>query len=435
MYKIVFLFLAMVCFGCQHTEQKLTQQQAMTYSKIDEYFSALTKLKKFNGAVVVTSNGETLLNKAYSITKDKNSHLYVTKNHQFDIRSISKLVAKIAVLQLEQKGLIERSKTINTYLNDFPYGDKVTIQHLMDNTSGLPRRLDQEYDFFAMEIEETIALIKKAALEFEPGTAYRYSNLGYELLYYIIHQITGKPFVQYAQDEIFDPLEMEHTGAHFYSNVKNLHQFAYYHSLQNDSITEVDHFNEERNRQVNLYSTTSDLMKLMEYVRKEPFVTELQNEQGIIGHSGGSEGIRAHVQTDILKNYSFAFLCNYDEIPFAQIITDLENIIEEKPYTIPKPLHRTSMTISPAILHNYKGKYDVAEFNHKILEFRVENDSLVFYQDDQREVALKAENDSTFFDNPKSTDSFIFQKSDSLNSYDVIMRWKGVDFKGILIED
>ena len=429
MKKIIFIVCISLVISCnpkQHTIK--IEQEDILQEKIEKYFEALSSIRQFNGVVAVKKNDKKIIDKAFNIYKDSSSRFFVTTNHQFDLRSISKLVAKTAIIQLEREGKINRNDSIAKFLKKFPNGNKITIQHLMDNTSGLPRRLEGNFDFFSMEVPEIIDLIKNIPLEFEPGTDTRYSNLGYEVLYYIIYKVSDKPFSQYVQDEIFDKLGMVNSGAHFYSTKKNLTKFAYYHTLENDSIVEIDHFDKERNRQANLYATTEDLMKLMNYISKEPFASALKNEKNIIGHSGGSKGIRSHVQTNISKDYSFAFLCNYDEIPFSQIISDLEKIIEGNPYTILKELNRNEIYVTPELLKQYAGRYDIAEFNHKIIEFRVENDSLIFYQNEKRDVALKAENDSTFFFDPKSSDSFIFRKQDTV--YNVYMKWKGVEFKG-----
>ena len=429
MRKIVVILCLYIIASCNtQPQEKIVEQKDTLEEKIDSYFKALTKLRQFNGAVIVEKNKNLIINQAYTITKDSLSKLYVTTDHQFDLRSISKLVAKTAIIQLEREGKINRNDSITKFLKNFPNGNKITIQHLMDNTSGLPRRLEGNFDFFSMEVTEIIDLIKNVPLEFEPGSDTRYSNLGFEVLYYIIYKVSGKPFSQYVQDNIFDKLGMVNSGAHFYTTKKNLTKFAYYNILENDSIVEIDHFDKERKRQANLYATTEDLMKLMEYISTEPFASAFKNEKNIIGHSGGSKGIRSHVQTNISKGYSFAFLCNYDEIPFSQIISDLESIIEGNPYTIPKELNRNEIYVTPELLKQYVGRYDIAEFNHKIIEFRVENDSLIFYQNEKRDVALKAENDSTFFFDPKSSDSFIFRKHDTVCN--VYMKWKGVEFKG-----
>ena len=432
MRKIVVILCLYIIGSCNtKSQEKIAEQKDALEEKIDEYFKALAKLRQFNGVVIVEKNKKPIINKAYTMAKDSSSRLYVTRDHQFDLRSISKLVAKIAIIQLEREGKINRNDSINKFLKNFLNGKKITIQHLMDNTSGLPRRLEGNFDFFSMEVPEIIEMIKNVPLEFEPGSDTRYSNLGYEVLYYIIYKVSGKQFSQYVQDKIFDELGMVNSGAHFYSVKKNLTNFAYYHTLKHDSIVEIDHFDKVRNRQANLYATTEDLIKLMDYISKEPFASALKDEKNIIGHSGGSEGIRSHVQTNMSKGYSFAFLCNYDEIPFSQIISDLEKIIEGNPYTIPKELNRNEIYVTPELLKQYVGRYDIAEFNHKIIEFRVENDSLIFYQNEKRDVALKAENDSTFFFDPKSSDSFIFRKQDTV--YSVYMKWKGVEFRGTSI--
>ena len=89
---------------------------------------------------------------------DKNSKLYVHEDSQFDIRSIAKLFAKVSVVDLEQKGLLNRNDLLEKYLPDFPNGNQITIEHLMHNKSGLPRELS--------DVENTLELLPEEVIQF-----------------------------------------------------------------------------------------------------------------------------------------------------------------------------------------------------------------------------------------------------------------------------
>jgi hypothetical protein len=58
--------------------------------RIDAYFTALTRLKKFNGDIYVRANGRNILKKACHLSADPKSSLRVGNSSQFDIHSISK---------------------------------------------------------------------------------------------------------------------------------------------------------------------------------------------------------------------------------------------------------------------------------------------------------------------------------------------------------
>jgi CubicO group peptidase (beta-lactamase class C family) len=45
-------------------------------------------------------------------------------------------------------------------------------------------------------------------LEFVPGSKWRYSNTGYELLGFLIHRVTGKPYGEFLRERFFEPFGM-----------------------------------------------------------------------------------------------------------------------------------------------------------------------------------------------------------------------------------
>lgn len=437
--QLSILFFAFLFCGCQPINSN-GQEDANTHSKLeqnlDEYFNALLALKQFNGVVLVEKNGKEVLKKAYNLSENASDSLYVTTEHQFDLRSVSKLISKYILKRLQDEGKISVDDTIETYLPDFPNGNKITIQHLMDNQSGLPRELynEDELDIFSMEPAELVALIKKESLEFEPGTETRYSNLGYELLYFIIGKLTGKTFAQHIQEEVFDRLDMQSSGAHFYTDRKQLKKYAFYHTSDDDNnIIQIEHFEKGSKKQAKLFSTVDDVKKLLREFQQDPYNKKLSSSNGIIGHSGGSEGIRSHIETNIHHNYSFIFLSNYDQIPFADIIKSLRKIMEGKPYEIPKKLNRQAIEISENVIKKYVGKYDFKDANHVIIDFKVEDVGMVVYQKGDKLGPIFAENDTLFFWESEGAESIEF-KLDKNGNYKVIMDMFGAPWEGTKIE-
>lgn len=425
---LIFFLLLLSIFSCKKNEKI----ESEITTNLNQYFTALTQLKKFNGVVLVHQDGKEVFKKAFNIEDDLKSKLVISTAHQFDLRSVSKLISKAIILKMEKEGKINREDVLDKFEPGFPSGDKITIQHLLDNSSGFAREfIDEEnMNLIEMPTQEVIDLIKTQPLEFEPGTDTRYSNLGFQILYFIIGKIYNKSFAQYVQDEVFDEIGMNHSGAHFFVDKNKLEKFAYYHELDDDGeIVQVNHFKEDSKPQARLFSTADDLILYLNFLNQESYLSKLPNKKGIITHSGGSDGIRTHISLNTKGNYSYVFLANYDEIPFNEIIENVENIIEEKPFVIPKPINRIAVPIAKELLENYVGVYDFAEINHTIFEFKIENDSLTYQEYGEKVGFLSAENDSTFFDNPKSIDGFTFKKVDE-KEYKVMLKWLGAEFEG-----
>ncbi|WGD34618.1 serine hydrolase [Olleya sp. YS] len=436
MKQISLLFLLPILFiSCkdknrQTAETKL-QPTTELNKKIDEYFSALSNIGKFNGVIYALKDDIEIIHKAYNLNTNERSTTYVNIESQFDIHSVSKLMAHYLIEKFELEGKLKKSDSITKFIPDFPKGDKINLEMLLNHTSGLPRGFENiEGDAIKLAPDEIIEYAKKQNLLFEPGTDKQYSNVAYEIIYLLIEDISNKTFAQCLSDEVFQPLGMNRSGAHFYLKNKNLKNLAKNHEKDDSEIVRVDNILPDELKTARIFSTASDLNKFLNYIKTEPYASLLKNKQSIIEKSGGSDGIRVEIYTNLEHNYNFIFLANYEEVPFQKTVEDFANILENKPYELPKELNRQSIELSNEILNEYVGVYSFADMGNLELTFKIENNNLVVFQDGEQIATLKAESKNTFFDDPKDPESFEF--IDNIDgSFSVLMGWKGVKLKGI----
>lgn len=424
------LFVLLV--GCNNLKPHIDygfETDATRRKKIDAYFTNLVELEQFNGVLLVQPKGRKPFLKAYNINNNESASSFVETQSQFDIHSVSKLIAKAIILEMEIKGKIRRTDFLNKYISDFPNGDKITIQHLMDNTSGLPREPNlEDTTKFALSNDEIIEWAKKEKLQFEPGSEKRYSNVGYELLYYIIGQLNNTSFSDYVASRYFPKLKMTKSSGHFYTSKANLTHWAKNHQKDGGLIV-VDNITDYIYRQSMLYATAQDLLLFLGYLENEPYRSTLQNDEGIIAWTGGAEGVRAHVQYNTKQEYSFVVLANYDDIPLKDILQTVENIMEDKPFKMPKKIERVAVVVEDAVLKKYVGTYEFSEADNLLLEFKLENNALHVYQEGSLLTPLMAENDSIFFYDPSANESVQF--IEGAEGYEVLFGWKGIPLKGV----
>ncbi len=436
MRQILSIFvLTMILISCNNADKKAKEyaqhQTEKLNEKVDGYFSALHRIGKFNGVVFASKNDTLIINKAYNLNQDKKSTTYVTTESQFDIHSVSKLMAHYLIEKFEIDGKIKKSESIKKFIPDFPDGDKITIEMLLNHTSGLPRNLEGvEEDNINLSSEQIVEYAKKQKLLFEPGIEQQYSNVAYELVYFVIQEVSNQSFAQCLADNVFQPLEMKNSGAHFYLKEDNLKKLAKNHEKDDGQIMQVENVLPDELKTARIFSTASDLNKFLNHIKNEPFASLLQNESNVIEKSGGSDGIRVEIYTNLEYNYNFIFLANYEEVPFQKTVEDFAKILENKPYDVPKELNRKSIKLSAEILNGYEGTYSFADMGNLELTFKVEHENLVVYQDGEQIATLKAESENTFFDDPKEPESFEFVDNEK-DSFNVQMGWKGVKLKGI----
>ena len=139
----------------------------------------------------------------------------VTANTQFRIASMSKSFTAMAIVKLRDDGKLRLDDAVEKYIPELK-GQKLTkdaptltIRDLLTHSGGFPQDDPWGDRQLADTEEELLALIKKG-LHFSnvTGLQYEYSNLGFTMLGYIIHKVSGKPYSQYIAEHIWKPLGM-----------------------------------------------------------------------------------------------------------------------------------------------------------------------------------------------------------------------------------
>lgn len=135
----------------------------------------------------------------------------------FRIGSVTKQFAAAAVLKLVEDGKLELSDPLSRFVPGYPNGEAVTVQMLLDHTSGIKSYTDLPGVMEGpirddLTTAQLIERFKDQPPEFAPGEGWKYNNSGYVLVGAVIEQVTGKPWHQYLQEAFFAPLKMTHTG-------------------------------------------------------------------------------------------------------------------------------------------------------------------------------------------------------------------------------
>lgn len=169
------------------------------------------------GAVAVVQDGKLLLAKGYGYADVAQRKPVVAESTLFRLASTSKLFVWTAVMQLVEQGKLDLNTDINMYLTDFKIPDAqsepITLLDLMNHTAGFEERALGTSARRSEDIQPLGEFLAKhmPAQVFPPGTITAYSNYGTALAGYIVSQVSGMPFEKYVEQNIFDPLDMEHS--------------------------------------------------------------------------------------------------------------------------------------------------------------------------------------------------------------------------------
>ena len=134
----------------------------------------------------------------------------------FLIASISKPMTATGLMVLYDRGELKLDDPVMKFIPEFSEGDraKITIQHLLTHTSGLPDQLPENNDLRKAHapLSEFVKGAIKVPLKFAPGTEYSYQSMGILLASEIVQRITGEPFEPFMKREVFLPLGMTKTA-------------------------------------------------------------------------------------------------------------------------------------------------------------------------------------------------------------------------------
>jgi CubicO group peptidase (beta-lactamase class C family) len=183
--------------------------------ELDSIFSKYNKMGVFNGTVIYGEHGREIFKHAYGYTDFKNK-IPLSTSSAFQLASVSKMFTAAAIMILKEKGKLNYDDSIIGYIPEFPFG-KVTIRNLLNHRSGLSNYMylaDNKWNVLKpLANEDMIDLFvqHKPECYFQPDKGFQYNNTNYALLGSIVERISGEPFDQFVKENIFEPLEMNHS--------------------------------------------------------------------------------------------------------------------------------------------------------------------------------------------------------------------------------
>jgi CubicO group peptidase (beta-lactamase class C family) len=178
-------------------------------AKADSVMKA-AEAKGFSGVARIARNGNVILEKGYGLA-DRAAKIPFTKSTVVQIGSNTKDFTAVAILQLQNRGLLSVDDKLSRFFPNAPNDKKdITIWQLVKHEAGFPLGLGG--DFEPVSKAQLIDNAMKFKLLFPPGSRKSYSNTGYALLAAVIEQVSGKSYDNYIRDNILAPLGLTHTG-------------------------------------------------------------------------------------------------------------------------------------------------------------------------------------------------------------------------------
>jgi CubicO group peptidase (beta-lactamase class C family) len=291
------------------------------------------------------------------------------------------------ILRLQERGKLKVQDPICQYLTPCPDTWKaVTVHHLLTHTSGIPSYTGlpgfmQKDSILPLTHDELIGRFRDLPLEFEPGARFKYNNSGYFLLGVIIEKITGSPYEDVLEKEIFTPLGMKDSGYDRPGTILPRRASGYTgrgRDLANAAYLDMG----IPYAAGSLYSTVEDLLiwdqalytdALLPATAREVMYTPFKDNYAYgwtvqaasaqnfghtrIAHGGGINGFSTII-TRVPDNRAAVIVLTNNVTSGANAVArDLVAILYGQPYKL--PVARTVATVDPKIYDRYAGEYEL----------------------------------------------------------------------------
>ena len=292
-------------------------------------------------AIGVVSKDKVLVSKGYGLRNIEVGN-NVDENTTFHTASVSKLFTAQAVVQLfyrQNRSLNSRLSEILPQLNfSSDLAKTITVKQLLNHSSGLPdirnyqwhnhytsdKRLEEYFEAMRLEVDSG------------PGTEYAYSNLGYNILAYVVQVLSNQLFEDYMQEYILQPAGMAQSDFRYFNTTED--NRASPHSLKKLGkkvyVRKVYPYSREHAGSSTLNASVEDLNRWMIRFLKElrsgqyeemlepsigtyPYIGlgfQLGELDGFtkVGHYGGDRGFRSYLFMIPEKEMGFVILANCD---------------------------------------------------------------------------------------------------------------------------
>jgi len=348
-------------------------------AKLDLFFDRLAEKGKAMGSLAVVKDGKMIhartigYGRVEGTGKDR-----LTAASRFRIGSITKMFTAAMVLQLVDEGKLKLTDTLDTFFPQVPNARAITVAHLLAHRSGVPnvRRDRPNANTLPMTHDERLALIVKAKPDFEPGTKFRYSNSGYQLLGLILEEVTGKPYGELLRDRITSKVGLKDTYLATGAIDVKKHEALTYMRLGADWKPVPETYPTALFSAGGIVSTPADLAAFAralfdgKVVSKEGLdrmkTIRDGDEMGMgmerykfagktfYGHAGGGDNYGAWLAYLPEEKLAVAYASNAKVYSVENIVRGVVDIYYGRPFTIPA---LESVAVAPEVLEKYVGVY------------------------------------------------------------------------------
>jgi CubicO group peptidase (beta-lactamase class C family) len=380
---------------------------------------------------------------------DKENNVPMTENTVANIASGTKTFTALALMQLQEKGLLDIDQPLNRYLPQFhpkTRGEnlnQLTVKSVITHSSGLQADILNNSDIGSGKYTDVLGFINETYLLYPPGMVELYSSSGYNILGHLIKEVSGQDYPEYIHKNILTPLGMNHSGfimdplknrTGVYSGGERMHEYGFRDIASGGIYTDINDFIKYARGLMDAYNG-KDLPLIKSASVREMFTLQSgnamieSNKKGLgwfmfkndsvfaVTHSG--DAVTGHAEICLIPDKNSAVMILINSAEGESLKRDLSfhfiskfglSVPDIIPPQIIKEVRREikPVILPDEILKNHAGDYSQG---FSFITVSVEDSSLVMMRDN-RKYLLNPLSESEFVPCEKAGQDILSENSD-----------------------
>lgn len=321
-------------------------------------------------SVALGRDGKLLLAKAYGLANVEHQ-VPTTNDTVFRTASICKMFTAVSILQLAEQGKLDLDAPVASYFpnlhkDDWTFTTRQLLGHLAGVRHYKSSRESMSTRYFS-DVQSALSTFANDPLLHRPGSQYKYSSFGYNLLGAIVEQRSGESYADYFRQHIGQVAGMQHTQVDNHFRIIPHRSAGYIRMQRKDNVPWAARRDFERGELYNaamhdtsmkvpgggMLSTPTDLIHFAHALLDESLVSNetkqqmwteqktnsgegtsyglgfrLYDNQKIVGHSGGQCGVSTQLLINPETGSSAVVMCNLENADLYSLTRALLGSVE-----------------------------------------------------------------------------------------------------------
>lgn len=193
------------------------------YTQKREILNILDNKMRLEGipgaSIAIVRNGTLWWSDALGMA-DLENNVRATPGTVYRVGSLVKPITASAILQMVAESKLDLDQPVWQYCPAFPEkSEVVSVRGLLSHTSGV-RSYQMPWSVYEAElysakrydsVTESLQIFASDDLLFVPGSEYKYTSYGYNVLGCVVESVSKQPYFKYIEENILTPAGMENT--------------------------------------------------------------------------------------------------------------------------------------------------------------------------------------------------------------------------------